>query len=111
MKIQEGEKQQFTVRGGVKSLLPRARRLPPSMTDGDGPWTDAGPVEGQIQELERQVEHLVRSNTEMREFLTETPDADLRAAIGENIVSIACCLNVLVRKPSHLDLGYLQRRR
>eukprot|EP00962_Isochrysis_galbana_P042989 scaffold16219_cov102-Isochrysis_galbana.AAC.22 len=56
------------------------------MPDGEGPWTDAGPVEAQIQELERQIEHLVRSNLEMREYLAETPDADLRAAIGENIV-------------------------
>eukprot|EP00967_Tisochrysis_lutea_P089944 scaffold128380_cov38-Tisochrysis_lutea.AAC.5 len=49
-------------------------------------WTDAGPVEAQIRELEHQIEHLVRSNVEMKEFLEQAPDAELRTAIGENIV-------------------------
>lgn len=79
------------------------------MPDGEGPWTDAGPVEAQIQELERQIEHLVRSNLEMREYLAETPDADLRAAIGENIVRKVCCFDVHRTLP--LDVGGLQRRR
>jgi len=44
----------------------------------------------QLAELENQIAHLERSNTEMKEILdTDGPDPDLRAAIGENIVAIA----------------------
>jgi len=60
--------------------------------DAEGPWTDAGPVEAQIKELEHQNEHLVRSNAELQAHLAETPgtpDRELRMAIGENIVTIA----------------------
>lgn len=55
----------------------------------EGPWTDAGPVEAQIKELEHTVEHLVRSNAEMEEFLATEPDKEIRKAIGENIVTIS----------------------
>ena len=47
------------------------------------------PIEKQVKELEHQIAHLQRSNAEMEEFLRENTDAELRAAIGENIVTIA----------------------
>ena len=48
------------------------------------------PLDISIRELENQIAHLVRSNREMEDILkTDGPDADLRAAIGENIVAIA----------------------
>mmetsp|Transcript_13580 Transcript_13580/g.40458 ORF Transcript_13580/g.40458 Transcript_13580/m.40458 type:complete len:109 (-) Transcript_13580:24-350(-) len=46
-------------------------------------------LEAQINEEERAVEHLVRSNRELEAFLKETPDPELREAVGENIVIIA----------------------
>jgi TolA-binding protein len=43
-----------------------------------------------IHELETQVEHLVRSNRELEEFMRESGEQkELREAIGENIVTIA----------------------
>tara|TARA_B100000787_G_C16027080_1_gene221021 strand:- start:345 stop:533 length:189 start_codon:yes stop_codon:yes gene_type:complete len=51
---------------------------------------DENVLKNQMKELENQIHHLVRSNTEMKEVLeTEGPDRDLRGAIGENIVAIA----------------------
>ena len=48
------------------------------------------PLEISIRELENQIAHLVRSNREMEEILkADGHDADLRTAIGENIVAIA----------------------
>ena len=51
---------------------------------------DEGVLKRQMIELENQIHHLTRSNTEMKEILeTEGSDPDLRGAIGENIVAIA----------------------
>ena len=48
------------------------------------------PLDISIRELENQIAHLVRSNREMEEILkADGHDADLRTAIGENIVAIA----------------------
>lgn len=43
-----------------------------------------------VRELQSQIEHLVRSNKEMEEFMSENgQQKELRDAIGENIVIIA----------------------
>jgi hypothetical protein len=48
-----------------------------------------------VQDLEHQIDHLVRSNRELEEFLKDNTELDaagqkeLRVAIGENIVTIA----------------------
>ena len=43
-----------------------------------------------IKDLEHQINHLVRSNAELEEFMRESGEQkELRVAIGENIVTIA----------------------
>ena len=51
---------------------------------------DESVLKRQMLELENQIHHLTRSNSEIKEILEkEGPDPDLRGAIGENIVAIA----------------------
>ena len=61
-------------------------------------------LEATIAEEEHQIKHLVRSNAELEAFLAESPDRDLREAVGENIVVIA-------RKRAALQLLYEKRHR
>mmetsp|Transcript_22627 Transcript_22627/g.48849 ORF Transcript_22627/g.48849 Transcript_22627/m.48849 type:complete len:140 (-) Transcript_22627:374-793(-) len=52
--------------------------------------TETNEVERQVNELHNQIHHLARSNAELEQHLREHGhDAELRAAIGENIVAIA----------------------
>ena len=57
------------------------------METEEQPQTEAGRL---IRDMEHQIEHLVRSNKELEEYMRENgEDKELRVAIGENIVTIA----------------------
>ncbi|KAG2453324.1 hypothetical protein HYH02_001548 [Chlamydomonas schloesseri] len=43
----------------------------------------------EIDELQNAIQHLERSNRELKELLTSDPDPEYRQAIGENIVTVA----------------------
>lgn len=58
--------------------------------DTADPTPAGGEVERLIADIEHQISHLVRSNQELEEFMSENgQEKELREAIGENIVTIA----------------------
>lgn len=49
-----------------------------------------GPIEAEIAELQHKVQHLLRSNDELRRCIAEAgPDREYKVAIEDNIVTIA----------------------
>ena len=61
-----------------------------AMMDTTDPTPAVGEVERLIADIEHQISHLVRSNQELEEFMSENgQEKELREAIGENIVTIA----------------------
>lgn len=72
------------------------------------------PIDKQVKEIESQIEHLVRSNREMEEHMTESGhDPDLRQAVGENSAPFVSIRSLPSFSPVHVALAVVSiaRRR